>query len=315
MDNRQPARPTLRQIQYFVAVAEYESIGSAAAALSVSQPSLSKQLSTMEDELGATLFERTSRSVKLSSMGAKLLPRARKMLEELREFRAAARDHVGLFGDQLSIGVLPSIGAYFMPLANRQLHRLHPNLRLVVQEGSTEQLIDMLKEGGLDAVIGTPTNDPEVTSHFLFAETLWACAASDDPLSAETSPIALDDLADKPLLSLSSGFRLAKVVERLAEAAGTYVSRDYQGASLDAVRQMAVMGAGVAVLPSLYALAEAVRDPEFVVRRIDHPEAMHEIALLWRRASPMTPDCLQLAEHLMSVKREIRAARAERFQS
>lgn len=313
MKRERPARPSLRQIQYFVAVAEHGGFGAAALALSVSQPSLSKQLAAMEFELGARLFERTSRRVTLTSAGEKLLPRGRMILKEVHEFRAIARGATGLFGDRLSIGVLPSIGAYFMPLANRRLHRIYPSLRLVVQEGSTAQLLSLLKDGRLDAVIGTPTNDPEFTSHDLFAETLWACAAIDDPLSAGSGPITVSDLSDKPLLSLSSGFRLAEIVERLADAAGTYVSRDYEGASLDAVRQMAVMGAGVAVLPSLYALAEAVRDPEFVVRRIDHPQAVHEIALLWRRSSAIEPDCLKLAEHLIAVKREIRAARSERF--
>ncbi|MEM7642548.1 MAG: LysR substrate-binding domain-containing protein [Pseudomonadota bacterium] len=309
-----PARPTLRQLQYFVAVADHGAFGAAAQALAVSQPSLSKQLATMEDELGVILFERTSRRVKLTSAGERLLPRGRVILQEVREFRAVARGSAGPFGDKLTIGVLPSIGAYFMPTVNRRLHRLYPRLRLAVREGATVQLLAMLREGRLDAVIGTPVNGPDVVSHPLFSETLWACAAADDPLSAGTGPVTLDDLAGKPLLSLSAEFWLAKIVERLAEEAGTFVSRDYQGASLDAVRQMAVMGAGVAVLPSLYALAEAVRDPEFIVRRIDHPQAVHDIALIWRRASPLEADCLDLGGHLIAVKQEIRAARSERFQ-
>lgn len=308
-----PARPSLRQLQYFVAVADHGAFGLAAQALSVSQPSLSKQLATMEDELGVRLFERTSRRVKMTSTGEKLLPRARVILQEIREFHAIARGSIGLFGDKLAIGVLPSVGAYFMPIANRRLHHLYPRLRLAVQEGSTLQLLALLKEGRLDAVVGTPTTDPDVASQVLFAETLWACAAPDDPLSAAATPITLADLAQRPLLSLSSEFRLATIVERLAEEAGAHVSRDYQGASLDAVRQMAVMGAGVAILPSLYALAEAIRDPNFVVRRIDHPAAVHEIALHWRRASPLRDDCLQLAEHLIAAKREIREARTEQF--
>ncbi|MEM6905771.1 MAG: LysR family transcriptional regulator [Pseudomonadota bacterium] len=302
INSEPPARPSLRQIQYFVAVADHRGFGAAAQALAVSQPSLSKQLATMEEELGATLFERTSRRVTLTPRGQKLLPRGRAILHEMREFRALARGSIGMFGDRLSIGVLPSIGAYFMPIANRRLHRLFPSLRLAVQEGATVQLLDMLADGRLDAVIGTPTNDPEFETNYLFTETLWVCAATDDPLSAETGPVGLEDLADKPLLSVSANFRLAEIVERLAKLAGTHVSRDYQGATLDAVRQMAVMGAGVAVLPSLYALADAVRDPEFVVRRIDHPEAVHEIALIWRRASAMRPDFLELAEHLITVK-------------
>lgn len=306
-------RPTLRQLQYFVAVADHNAFGAAAQALAVSQPSLSKQLAIMEDELGAPLFERTSRRVTLTPLGRLLLGRARIILQEVREFRAVAQGSVGLFGDRLSIGVLPSIGAYFMPTANRRLHALYPDLRLIVQEGATVQLLDLLRSGKLDAVIGTPDNAPEFRSIPLFTETLWVCAASDDPLSHDKTPIGIADLKGRPLLALSPEFTLADVVERLAAEAGAYVSRDYQGGSLDAVRQMAVMGAGIAVLPSLYALAEAVRDPEFVVRRIDHPLAVHEIALHWRRASPLGADFEQLATRLIDVKQEIRQARTGQF--
>ena len=313
MDSESPTRPTLRQLQCFIALAEHQTFGEAAKALAISQPALSKQISSMEEELGVTLFERSSRRVTLTALGDSLMVRARGILQEVRDFRATARGSAGLFGDRLAIGVLPSIGAYFMPIANRLLHRLYPDLRLAVQEGSTRQLLTMLEDGRLDVVIGTPQVDPEFVSHPLFTETLWACAAADDPLSQETTPIRLADLSDKPLITISANFRLAEIVERLAEAAGTFVSRDYQGATLDAVRQMAAMGAGVAVLPSLYALGEAVRDPEFIVRRIDHPMAKHDIALLWRRSSPIHADCLQLAEHLMTVKQDIRAARSEPF--
>ncbi|MFL4470652.1 LysR substrate-binding domain-containing protein [Tateyamaria armeniaca] len=306
-------RPTLRQLQYFVAVADHNAFGAAANALAVSQPSLSKQLAIMEDELGAPLFERTSRRVTLTPLGRLLLDKARIILQDVREFRAVAQGSVGLFGDRLSIGVLQSIGAYFMPIANRRLHALYPDLRLVVQEGATVQLLEHLRAGKVDAVIGTPDNAPEFKSIPLFAETLWICAASDDPLSRSTSPVSASDLKGRPLLALSPEFTLADVVERLAAEAGAYVSRDYQGGSLDAVRQMAVMGAGIAVLPSLYALAEAVRDPEFVVRRIDHPLAVHEIVLHWRRASPLGSDFEELAARLIEVKQEIRQSRAEQF--
>ena len=306
-------RPTFRQIEYFVAVAEHMAFAKAAESLSVSQPSLSKQLSTMEEELGVALFERTTRRVVLTPVGKSLLGRARVILQEMREFRSLAKGTIGLFGDRLAIGVLPSIGAYFMPIATRYLHRKYPDLRLIAEEGATIELLDRLRDGRLDAVIGTPTNEPEFSSIPLFAETLWVCAAADDQLSQETTPIGLHELRGKPLLSLSPGFRLAEIAEHIAKEAGTYVSRDYKGGSLDAVRQMAVMGAGVAILPSLYALAEAIRDPEFVVRRIDDPVARHDIALHWRKSSTISDDYHSLAASLIEVKRQIREQRDDKF--
>ncbi|HEV8033882.1 hydrogen peroxide-inducible genes activator [Yoonia sp.] len=308
-------RPTLRQIEYFVAVAEYGAFGAAADALAVSQPSLSKQLSTMEQELGIRLFERTSRRVSLTPTGRAVLARGRSILRDVRDFKAIARGTTSLFAAKLSIGVLPSIGAYFMPIANRRLHNLYPDLRLVIQEGATRPLLQLLKDGTIDAVIGTPTNEPEFDSAPLFEEALWVCAASDDPISLGSGPVTLSDLANSPLLSLSAEFRLNDIVEQLARKAGTYLSRDYEGGSLDAVRQMAVMGAGVAILPSLYALAEAVRDPEFKVRRLDHPDAVHPVALHWRRTSPAAEDFISLAKDLIIVKQEIRALRVQRFGS
>lgn len=308
-------RPTLRQIEYFVAVAQHGSFGTAAKSLAVSQPSLSKQLATMEDQLGCSLIERTSRRVTLTPLGRRLLTLGQEILRNAEEFRAIAGGAGGLFGGRLSIGVLPSVGAYFMPIANRRLHKLFPDLRLAVREGTTSQLLDFLRDGEVDAVVGTPTNDPSVQSIHLFSETLWVCAAGDDPLSDNTDPVKLEDLKGRPFLTLGPGFTLHDTAQVLAAKAGTFVSREYQSASLDAVRQMSVMGAGIALLPSLYALAEAVRDPEFVVRRIDDEEAKHDIALHWRRASQNNADFTRLAQELRAVKRSIVEARDDRFRT
>ncbi|TIP82377.1 MAG: LysR family transcriptional regulator, partial [Mesorhizobium sp.] len=127
-------RPTFRQLQYFVAVANQSAFGAAAQELAVSQPSLSKQLATMEAELGIALFERTSRRVQLTPLGEILLPRARAILRDLEEFRSLARNADGKLNLRLNIGVLPSVGAYYMPLATRRLHAPFPDLRLAVQE-------------------------------------------------------------------------------------------------------------------------------------------------------------------------------------
>lgn len=103
-------------------------------------------------------------------------------------------------------------------------------------------ILGELRDGRFDAVIGTSIHDPDYVCRPLFSETLWTCAAADDALSQSKEPVSLSDLSDKPLLSSRWEFRLAEIVDRLAHLAGTYVSRDYQGASFNAVRQIAVMG-------------------------------------------------------------------------
>ena len=90
-------------------------------------------------------------------------------------------------------------------------------------------------------------------------------------------------------------------IQAIAEAAGAHVSSEYEGTSLDAIRQMAEMGAGVAVFPSLYALTEARRDPDLVVRRIDDPIARREVSLIFRQTSPLKDRLVQLAEELRAA--------------
>ncbi|GGK40724.1 LysR family transcriptional regulator [Salinarimonas ramus] len=306
-------RPTLRQLQYLVAIAETGGVAKAARRCHVSQASLSAQISTMEAELGITVLERVGRGVRPTPLGEEIVRRAREVLSAVEQIRHIGRGPQTHFPKRLRLGVLPSIGAYFMPLATRDLHAAHPELRLFVQEGSTEELLAALLDARLDLLITTPSARADVREVPLFTESLWVCASAEDPLSAARTPVTLDDLAGYPLLTLGEGFHLTRVVERMAQAAGAHVSLEYQSRTLDAVRQMAVMGAGVAVLPSLYALAEAVRDPDFVVRLVDDPIASHRVVLQWRATSPMQEAFHEIAHGLRQVKARIRRSRRGLF--
>ncbi|MBI1340369.1 LysR family transcriptional regulator [bacterium] len=298
-------RPTLRQLQYLVAIADTGRFHKAARVLNVSQPALSAQVAEMEAFLGAPLVERGAKGARLTETGADIVARARLVLQEVEQIQQIARQRAAPFAGRLRLGVLPSIGAYFLPIATRRLHAIYPDLRLFIEEGSTTALRAGLTDGAFDVIISTPGDDADLEHIPLFSETLWICTAPDDPLMAETSPVTLPELAGRPLISLGPGFRLSQIIENLATLAGAHVSSEYRGVSLDAARQMSVMGAGVAVLPSLYALGEAVRDPDFNVRRIDHPEAVHDIALFWRRSSPFGEAFAQLAEELIAIKQTI----------
>ncbi|MGJ3230187.1 MAG: LysR substrate-binding domain-containing protein [Oceanicaulis sp.] len=307
-------RPTLRQLEYFVAVAERQAFGPAADALAVTQPSLSKQIAALEAELGLALFERTSRKVRLTSAGTALLPQAQAVLDTARGFKAAARKLAGDRARRLTAGVLPSIGAYFMPRFRERLSRSQPDLAISLVEGPSSDLLVRLQSGELDFVVASVSEEGGFDPVPLFEETLWICSAPGDPLMEAEGPAPLEALAGRTLLTLSPEFHLTRIVERLAARAGAHLSQDYRGASLDAVRQMAASGAGVAVLPSLYALGEAIRDPAFKVRRIVDRDAFHPVRLYWRRSSPDAALFERLAEEMIAEKMQIRSERAARFQ-
>ena len=298
-------RPTLRQLQYLVAVAETGRFGEAARRLNVSQPSLSAQVAEVEASLGVTLIERGRSGAILTPRGEEFVRRARVILRQVEDLKAAVQHASGTLSGRIRLGVLPSIGPYLLPSVVLKLHSQYPEFRLGVRDENTVDLERGLNDGRLDTLISTPQDHPGSNHLELFREDMWICVPPDHGLAGTDAPVRIEDLVGETLLSLGSGHRLAFTVQSLADRAGAFVSSEYEGTSLDAVRQMAAMGAGVAVLPSLYTLREARRDAGLCLRRIDHPLARREIALIWRETSPLAEGFSTLAQTLSSVAEEL----------
>lgn len=278
-------KPTLRQLQYLVAVADTGRFGAAAKKMNVSQPSLSAQIAEAEAFLGAELLERGRRGAFLTPAGREVVRRARIILAEAEDLKTAATTG-GTLAGRIRLGVLPSVGPYFLPRAVRGVHEAYPDLRLAISEGDTRTLEIGLREGQLDAVVSTP-EDHAGESAPLFTERLWAAMAPDDPLAKKPGPVSLSALAGRNLLTLSRGYRFATLIHTLAAEAGARISDEYEGSSLDAIRLMAATGAGIAILPNLYASTEARRGDDIAMRLIDDPRAQRSISLIWRTDSPL----------------------------
>lgn len=307
-------RPTLRQLQYIVAVADTGRFRDAAEILSVSQPSLSEQISDAEAQLGVTLIERSRTGAVITPVGEEIVRRARIILTQVEDLKTVARQSSGKVVGRYRLGTLPTIGPYLLPSAVRELHKLYPDLRMSVREERTIDLDEKLHDGRLDMVISTAEDHVHFEAMQLFDEQLYACAAPDDPLSEETGPLDISELKGKEFLSLGYGHRLSMIVQKLAEASGAHVSTEYEGTSLDAIRQMAGMGAGVAILPSLYALVEARKDPSQVVRPINHPLARRQISLVWRAGSPLEANIQKLGLVFRDVAADLLAPILEKPQ-
>ena len=298
-------RPTLRQLQYLVAIADSGSFSRAAQVAGVSQPSLSTQVKDMEATLGATLVERGRGGAPLTPLGEELVVRARRVLREVEVLRTVARESGDTLAGRVRLGTLPSVGPYLLPLAVRKLHGAYPQLRIEVREERTTDLERHLADARLDLIISTPEDHPEAERLHLFSENMFIGVAPDDPLAGKAGDVALHDLSGRNLLTLGYGHKLAVLVASLASEAGAKVSAGYRGTSLDAIRQMAAMGGDVAVMPSLYARSEAMGDPGVVVRRIEHPDAHRDVALLWRHTSPLKHKFEAMGEVLREAAREL----------
>lgn len=303
-------KPTLRQLQYLVAIDEAGTFSGAAKLSNVSQPSLSTQLRDMEEVLGATLVERGRGGAPLTPIGQELASRARIILRDMDAFRTTAREAGQTLAGHIRLGTLPSIGPYLLPLAVRRLHKLYPGLRIVVREERTVDLQTHLEDGRLDVVISTPEDHPAMRHMTLFREQLYIGVAPDDPLAQSKNPVSITQLKGRDLLTLGYGHKLSVLVARLAEIAGAQVSSEYEGTSLDAVRQIAAIGGSVAVMPSLYMRSEAREDPGIVVRPINAPIAERDIALIWRPTSPLSAKFQTVGDLLAQAARDLLSDRS-----
>lgn len=292
-------------MQYLIAIAETGKFGDAARSVNVSQPSLSAQIAEMEASLGVQLIERSRRGAMFTAAGEELVRRARNILREVEDLKAVARLGQDALAGRLRLGVLPTIGPYLLPLASRELHTRFPELRLSVREERTIDLDDHLQAGEFDTIISSAIDHENVRHAPLFSERLYACAPPEDVLSQGEGPVRLKDLKGHALLTLGQGHRLNAIIRELAAASGAVVSSEYEGTSLDAIRLMAEMGAGVAILPSLYALSEARRDRGLNARLIEHPLARREISLIWRDTSPLGASLEALAAPLRAAAENV----------
>ncbi|AXT27960.1 hydrogen peroxide-inducible genes activator [Ruegeria sp. AD91A] len=274
-------RPTLRQLEYIVTVSRLGRFSLAAEVLNVSQPSLSTQIATVEQELGVRIFDRNRGGIQVTTKGEELILRAQKILAEVKDLRHAMSNDMPV-GGRLRLGVLPSIGPYLLPQAIKQVHQIRPGLRIVVREENTLDLEQGLKSGRFDLILSTPEDHPNTVQHRLFNEPLWVAVAVDDVLARDLQGVSAIDLQNRIFLTLDQSHRLSRIVYALAAECGGVVSDEYEGTTLDSIVLMAASGVGVAVLPDLYARRQGIYRDEVRLRPLSIANANRDIALLAR---------------------------------
>lgn len=278
-------RPTLRQMEYVVTIHRLGRFGLAAELLNVSQPSLSAQLAAIENELGVVLFERGRTGVRTTAKGEDFVKHAQKILSAVEDLRHKMQS-TSPFDGRLKLGVLPSLAPYLLPRVVKRIHQKQPDLRIIVREESTKTLETGLKAGEFDAIISTPEDHPNTIQHSLFQEPFWIAAATDDPILAQDGPIDITQLTSRRLLTLDNGHRLAKIVYDLAAQVNATVSDDFEGTSLQSVLLMAATGAGIGIIPELFARQNMREREEICVRPINAPDIARRIAVLFRTGTP-----------------------------
>lgn len=277
---------SLRQLEYFVAVAESSSFRRAADRLGVSQPTLTAQIAGLEQSLGGALFERSRAGTMQSPMGRELLRYARSVLEEFQGLVDHATSLTSGPAGTYRFGVTPTTGPYLLPQILPDLHREYTSLKFYVREGMPRSLEDDLIAGRHDLILTPlPLASQSLTIVRLFREQLKLVVPTEHRL-AKKSQINRKDLRGEEVLTLEDHDQLHMQIERVCERLGAVVRRDYEGTSLDTLRQMVVMGMGLAFLPALYIRSEIREGDGLQVLTLSDDSVIREHALVWRPTSP-----------------------------
>lgn len=284
----------LRQLEYFVAVADEASFTRAASRVHVAQPGVSAQIRQLERELGQDLFDRTGRTVRLTEVGVAMLPYARAALEAVAAARLTVDEFTGLLRGRVAVGMLTacSIVALFDLL--ERFHQRYPAVELTLSEANSDHLLEVLHDGRLDialvALAGTPPLG--IDSLVIADEPFVAAVLPDDPLAASTT-ISLEALQERTLISLPRGTGQRASLDKAYATLGLHPRIALEASSPAVLAQLAARGLGVAILPKSIARAH----PDLHALTITHPTLRGTIELAWRAGGPTNPAARALIHH------------------
>ncbi|MDT0266520.1 LysR family transcriptional regulator [Streptomyces sp. DSM 44915] len=244
----------LQQLRYVVAVAETNSFTRAAERCLVVQSALSHQIARLERELGARLFERTSRRVRLTAAGAAFLPAARQCLDAAERAVAEAAAAVGEVRGRLAMGLIPSVAAVDLPGALREFRRRHPRVRVSLRVGASDELVDQVRAGEIEvAFLGLPTTArlKGVEARELARDRLVAVLAPDHPL-ATAGQVSLRGLASEVFVDLPARTAGRAQSDLAFSAAGLSREVAFEVTNVDYLARLVAEGLGIALLPAAY---------------------------------------------------------------
>lgn len=291
----------LRQLEYIIAVADLRSFSAAAAACFVSQPTLSGQVKKLEEDLGVTLFERTSKRVVPTNVGEEILRSARRVQREMNSMRDTAQSALDPLGGKFRLGSFPTLSSYLLPELAPAMTTAMPELKLILIEEKTDVLIEQLLQGRIDAaLLALPVEHAFLHTEELFDDPFYLAVSKRHALSSREK-VNQDELHNHPLLLLEEGHCLRDQSLELCQTLGVPEDTDVRATSLETLRQMVRANTGVTLMPKI-----AMNDTNDDVRYIPFaPEAPYRrIGLAWRK----TCSRMAVVEKTMELVRELKTA-------
>src|SRR5580765_4601014 len=274
----------LHQLRYFCAVADTGSFSRAAEQSHVSQPSLSQQILKLEDELGARLFDRLGRSVRLTEVGKTFLPRARAVLRELEAARGDVVESKDSISGQVVVGVIPTVAPYFLPPVLAAFSKKYSESAVIVVEEITPLLLERLRTGSVDiAILALPVRGHEFDSLPLLTEPLFAALPKKHRL-ARRAAISLRDLRKEPFLLLRDGHCFRENAVAACDRARVSPQVVFESGQFSSLLGLVGSGMGISLVPAM----AVSRAPDLKFVRIADREATRTIGALTLRGRSLS---------------------------
>lgn len=278
----------LRQLRYFMEVAEREHVSEAAEHLHVAQSAISRQIANLEAELGVNLFEREGRNVKLTPIGKIFLKHTKTAIKAIEFAKEQIDEYLDPERGTIKIGFPTSLASHLLPAVVSAFKQKHPNIAFHLRQGSYSFLIDAIKNRDIDlAFIGpVPMNDIEINGQILFTETISALLPMNHRL-AEKKSLRLKDLQNETFVLFPEGYILHKIAIDACKQEGFLPSVSSEGEDLDAIKGLVSAGMGITLLPES-TLQEII--PRFTVKvPIENPSIDRTVGLITPKNRELAP--------------------------
>jgi LysR family transcriptional regulator, transcription activator of glutamate synthase operon len=272
----------LRQLRYLVALAEEQNFTRAAIREHIAQPALSQQIRRLEDELGVTLVERTTRHMSLTDAGDLLVARARRIMAEVDAAHAELDALKGIDVGHVRVGAIHTMGPIDVSIALAIFHERHPGVELTVREESSEELAEMIRDDELDLAFLSVTERIEshgLALHQLVSEELVVLLAPEHRLAGRRR-VRMAELRDEEFISYRPGARLRELLVVAGRHAGFEPRVKLESNESQRVRRLVARGMGVAILPRSDAVSPGA---EVAVVALTDPPLSRDITLAWRQ--------------------------------
>ena len=276
---------TITQLHYVLAVAEYKNFTKAAEKCFVTQPTLSMQIQKLEDQLGIQIFDRSKKPIELTEVGRKIVNQAKNIVNEADRINDIVDQQKGFIGGEFRLGIIPTVMPTLLPMFLKTFIKRYPKVKLRIEELTTEEIIQRIKDGHLDAAIAaTPLKQDQIKERVLFYEPFVGYVPKNHRLSSKLK-LEVSDLNINEMLLLEDGHCFRDGVLNLCKALKPQNTNEFQleSGSIEMLIKLANEGMGMTLLPYLHTLDLKENEKENLLL-FNEPSPAREVSLIYHKS-------------------------------